>query len=147
MIGAPSCLCGPACADRLSSFLQRHLLTRAYTQVSDAVLRGLYEAFQDVRTADAEEVKSFASLLEELHQSGYVREDRDWSKPVMNLDTHLEDIRDSIRIHAIHEYTAKTTELFSQISPNELVPLVQLIDWIEKGAKSLDRSYPSPLLE
>ncbi len=109
-------------------------------------MRGLYEAVQDIRAAEPDEARSFAGVIEELHASGHVRQDRDASRDPVDLDLFLEDIKDSIRIHAIHEYTAKTTELFSQPEANEIIPLVYLVDWLEKGAKHLDRAYPGPLL-
>ena len=110
-------------------------------------MRGLYEAFQDVRAADPDEVASFATLIEEIRSSSLVRKERSLEQEVVDLEQHLEDVKDSIRIHAIHEYTAKTTELFSQQSENEIVPLVHLVDWLEKGAKHLDRTYPNPILK
>ncbi len=49
-----------------------------------------------------------------------------------------------MRIHGHPRITAKTTELFSQVVANEVVPLVSALDWLEKGAKRLDKKYPEP---
>lgn len=85
-------------------------------------------------------------MVEELHSSSLVREDRRLEGKIVELDKHVEELKDSIRITAIHEYTAKTTDLFSQVVPNEVIPLVALIEWLEKGAQRLDRRYQEPLL-
>ncbi|ELQ32482.1 hypothetical protein OOU_Y34scaffold01130g1, partial [Pyricularia oryzae Y34] len=85
-------------------------------------------------------------MLQDLHSSGFVRRDKRLDAEPVAIESHLEELKDAIRIMAIHEYTAKTTELFSQVVTNEVVPLVQLLDWLEKGAKRLDKRYPEPVL-
>ncbi|KAE8229615.1 hypothetical protein CF326_g5412 [Tilletia indica] len=62
----------------------------------------------------------------------------------IQLERHIEELKDAVRITAIHEYTARTTELFGQILPddsNEIVPLLELRDWLESGAKSLSKRW------
>ncbi|KAK0540304.1 hypothetical protein OC835_000707 [Tilletia horrida] len=62
----------------------------------------------------------------------------------VDLERHIEELRDAVRITAIHEYTARTTELFGQILPddsNEIAPLLELRDWLETGAKRLSKRW------
>ncbi|KAE8245858.1 hypothetical protein A4X06_0g5368 [Tilletia controversa] len=62
----------------------------------------------------------------------------------IDLERHVEEVKDAVRITAIHEYTARTTELFGQIIPedsNEIIPLLELRDWLESGAKKLSKRW------
>ncbi|EPQ30696.1 uncharacterized protein PFL1_01597 [Pseudozyma flocculosa PF-1] len=125
---------------------ERRLLVRVYSSLFESFVRFLYETFQDIHNVEPEEVEPYFSMIQELHQSGHVRADKDLHREPVELERHVEELKDAIRIMAIHEYTAKTTELFSQIVANEVVPLVQLIDWLEKGAQRIDKRYPEPVL-
>ncbi|PWN26305.1 hypothetical protein BDZ90DRAFT_51811 [Jaminaea rosea] len=122
------------------------LLVRTCSALFDSFLRYIYEAFQDIHNVDPEEIAPYVAMTEELHESSLVRTNHDANGSVVEMERHVEELKDGIRIMAIHEYTAKTTELFSQAVDNEVVPLVQLLDWLEKGAKRLDKRYPQPLL-
>ncbi|CAO1615966.1 unnamed protein product [Parajaminaea phylloscopi] len=122
------------------------LLIRTCSTLFESFLRFLYEAFQDIHNVDPQEIHPYVAMAEELHESQLVRTNHDVNGPPVELERHVEELRDGIRIMAIHEYTAKTTELFSQAVDNEVVPLVQLLDWLEKGAKRLDKRYPEPIL-
>ncbi|CAO1632045.1 unnamed protein product [Sympodiomycopsis kandeliae] len=121
------------------------LLIRTCSSLFDSFLRSVYDAFQDLHNVDPEEFQPYVTLTEELHSAQLVRTNHDVNGTVVELDRHLEELKDSLRIVAIHEYTAKTTEIFSQAVDNEIVPLIQLLDWLEKGAKRLDKRYPQPL--
>lgn len=121
------------------------LLVRIFSSLFDSFLRSIYEAFQDLHNVDPEDIQPYVVMAEELHASQLVRTNQDSNGPVVEMDRHTEELKDGIRIMAIHEYTAKTTELFSQAVDNEVVPLIQLIDWLQKGAKRLDKRYPDPI--
>lgn len=122
------------------------LLVRSCSGLFESFLRSLYEALQDVHNVDPQDITPYVAMAEELHESHLVRTNHDVNGAPVELERHVEELRDGIRIMAIHEYTAKTTELFSQAVDNEVVPLVQLLDWLEKGAKRLDKRYPEPIL-
>lgn len=124
----------------------RRLLFTSAAALFDSCIRLIHEAFQDLHNVEVEEVQPFVSLVEELHGAGLVRTDADPSGSVVDLDGYAEDLKDRIRILAIHEYTAKTTDIFSQQIDNEVLPLLELLEWIEKGAKRMDKKYPEPLL-
>ncbi|SPO32406.1 uncharacterized protein UTRI_02963 [Ustilago trichophora] len=121
-------------------------LVKLYTGLFESFLRYLYETFQDIHNVETEEIQPYLVMVQDLHATGFVRRDRRLDAEAVALENHVEELKDAIRIMAIHEYTAKTTELFSQIVVNEVVPLVQLLDWLEKGAKRLDKRYPEPIL-
>ncbi|PWN50695.1 hypothetical protein IE53DRAFT_82315 [Violaceomyces palustris] len=121
-------------------------LVRSYSSLFDSFARFLYEAFQDIHNVDAEEVEPYMTMIQEIHATGLVKTNKDLDGECVDFDKHVEEFKDAIRIMAIHEYTAKTTELFSQVVPNEIVPLVQLLEWVEKGAKRVDKKYPEPVL-
>ncbi|TKY85972.1 hypothetical protein EX895_004797 [Sporisorium graminicola] len=121
-------------------------LVRLYTALFESFLRYLYETFQDIHSVEAEEIQPYLIMIQDLHATGFVRKNRRLEAETVALESHVEELKDAVRIMAIHEYTAKTTELFSQVVVNEVVPLVQLLDWLEKGAKRLDKRYPEPLL-
>ncbi|SJX66223.1 uncharacterized protein SRS1_10892 [Sporisorium reilianum f. sp. reilianum] len=121
-------------------------LVKLYTSLFESFLRYLYETFQDIHNVETEEVQPYLVMIQDLHATGFVRSDRRLEAEAVALESHVEELKDAVRIMAIHEYTAKTTELFSQVVVNEVVPLVQLLDWLEKGAKRLDKRYPEPLL-
>ena len=122
-------------------------LVKLYTSLSESFLRYLYEAFQDLHNVEPDEIQPYLLLLQDLHATGFVRNERRLEAETIALESHVEELKDAVCIMAIHQYTAKTTELFSQIVTNEVVPLVQLLDWLEKGAKRLDKKYPEPLLQ
>ncbi|GAC98569.1 cytoplasm protein [Pseudozyma hubeiensis SY62] len=122
-------------------------LVKLYTSLFESFLRYLYETFQDIHDVETDEIQPYLTMVQDLHATGLVRKDRRLEADVVALESHVEELKDAVRIMAIHEYTAKTTELFSQVVANEVVPLVQLLDWLEKGAKRLDKKYPEPLLE
>ncbi|KAN0065532.1 hypothetical protein ACQY0O_001369 [Thecaphora frezii] len=124
---------------------QRHLV-RVYSSLFETFIRFLYETFQDIHNVEPEEVEPYFTMIQELHQSGHVRADKELHREPVELEKHVEELKDAIRIMAIHEYTAKTTELFSQAVSNEVVPLVQLLEWLEKGAQRIDKRYPEPVL-
>ncbi|KAJ1019951.1 hypothetical protein NDA16_004232 [Ustilago loliicola] len=126
--------------------VEQSKLVKLYTSLFESFLRYLYETFQDIHNVETEEIQPYLAMIQDLHSSGFVRRDRRLEAEPVTLESHVEELEDSIRIMAIHEYTAKTTELFSQIVTNEVVPLVQLLDWLEKGAKKLDKRYPEPVL-
>lgn len=126
--------------------VEQSKLVKLYTLLFESFLRYLYETFQDIHNIETEEIQPYLAMIQDLHSSGFVRRDRQLEAEPVTLESHVEELKDAIRIMAIHEYTAKTTELFSQIVTNEVVPLVQLLDWLEKGAKRLDKRYPEPVL-
>nr|CDI56491.1 cytoplasm protein [Melanopsichium pennsylvanicum 4] len=121
-------------------------LIKLYTGLFESFLRYLYETFQDIHNAETEEIQPYLVMIQDLHSTGFVRTDKRFEAEPVTLESHVEELKDAIRIMAIHEYTAKTTELFSSAVTNEVVPLVQLLDWLEKGAKRLDKRYPEPVL-
>lgn len=122
------------------------LLVKTSSALFESFLRYLYEALQDIHNVDPTEIAPYVALTEELHASQLVRTNQDVKGTPIDLDRHVEELKDGIRIAAIHEYTTKTTELFSQVVENEIVPLVQLVDWLERNAKRLDKKYKEPLL-
>ncbi|PWN34293.1 uncharacterized protein FA14DRAFT_168557 [Meira miltonrushii] len=124
----------------------RRLLFSCTCSLFDSCIRFIHDAFQDLQNIDVDEVQPFVSLVTELHDAGLVRTDADPSGEVVDLDGYAEDLKDRIRILAIHDYTAKTTDIFSQRIDNEVAPLLDLLDWIEKGAKKMDKKYPDPIL-
>ncbi len=126
--------------------LDQTSLVRLYTALFESFIRFLYETFQDIHNVETEEIQPYLTMLQDLHSSGFVRRDKRLDAEPVAIESHVEELKDAIRIMAIHEYTAKTTELFSQVVTNEVVPLVQLLDWLEKGAKRLDKRYPEPVL-
>lgn len=99
-----------------------------------------------MHNVDPEDIQPYVQMLQDIHQSNLVQFKKDVNGSQLNLEKHLEELQDGIRIMAIHEYTAKTTELFSQVVDNEIVPLVQLLEWLEKGAKRIDKRFPEPIL-
>ncbi|CEH19367.1 GRAM DOMAIN-CONTAINING PROTEIN 4 [Ceraceosorus bombacis] len=125
-------------------------LVKVCTSLFESFMRFIHEAFQDMHNVDPEDVQPYLALISDLHESGLVRADGQLEGEILDMSRFVEDLKDRIRIMAIHEYTAKTTDLFSQIVDNEIVPLVQLLDWlldwVEKGAKKIDRKYPEPVL-
>lgn len=121
-------------------------LVKLCTSLFESFMRYTHEAFQDMHNVDPEDVQPYLTLITDLHESGLVRADGQLEGEILDMARFVEDLKDRIRIMAIHEYTAKTTDLFSQIVDNEIVPLVQLLDWVEKGAKRIDRKYPEPVL-
>ena len=125
---------------------EQRQLVHVYGSLFETFLRFLYETFQDIHNVPRDEVEPYLDMLNEVHQSGFVRRNKDLHAEVVELEHHVEELKDAIRIMAIHEYTAKTTELFSQVVPNEVVPLVQLLEWLEKGAQRIDKRYPEPVL-
>lgn len=122
------------------------VLVRTCSTLFESFLRSLYEAFQDLHNIDPQDITPYVAMAEELYESQLVRVNHDVNGPPVELARSVEELKDGIRIMAIHEYTAKTTELFSQAVENEIVPLVQLLDWLEKGAKRLDKRYREPIL-
>ncbi|CCF48018.1 hypothetical protein NDA11_000538 [Ustilago hordei] len=126
--------------------LEQSTLVKLFTSLFESFLRYLYETFQDIHNVETEEIQPYLAIIQDLHSSGFVRRDRRLEAEPVTLESHVEELKDAIRIMAIHDYTAKTTELFSQIVTNEVVPLVQLLNWLEKGAKKLDKRYPEPIL-
>lgn len=122
------------------------LLVLCFSCLFESFLRLIYESLQDLHNVDADEVRSYVAMTEGLYETQLVRTNHDANGSIVALDKHTEELKDGIRIMAIHDYTAKTTELFSQRIDNEVIPLVQLIDWLEKGAKRLDKKYPEPIL-
>lgn len=123
------------------------LLHSDATALFESFLRYIHDAFQDLHNVPLEEIRPFIELIEEMHDSGFVKIGGDPSNSVISLDTYAEDLKDRIRIMAIHEYTEMTTDLFSQQIDNEVAPLLALVDWIEKGAKTLDTTYPESIFE
>ena len=123
----------------------RALLCSAFTALFDSFMRFIHEAFQDIHNIEADEIQPYIALVQDLHASGLVKQDGDADGESVELDRYAEDLKDRIRIMAIHEYTAKTTDLFSARIDNEVVPLVELLDWIEKGAKRIDKRYSEPV--
>jgi hypothetical protein len=121
------------------------LLCTSYASLFQSFMRFIHEAFQDIHNVEVEDVQPYIALVQELHASGLVRESGTPDGPVIDLDQYSEDLKDRIRIMAIHDYTAKTTDLFSYRVDNEVVPLAQLLDWIEQGAKRIDKRYPEPV--
>nr|QBH67539.1 C2 domain protein [Ustilago esculenta] len=121
-------------------------LVKLYTSLFESFLRYLYETFQVIHSVETDEIRPYLVLIQDLHATGYVRRDKRLEAEPIALENHVEELKDAIRIMAIQEYTSKTTELFSQVVMNEVVPLVQLLDWLEKGAKRLDKRYPEPVL-
>ncbi|PWY98873.1 hypothetical protein BCV70DRAFT_201660 [Testicularia cyperi] len=126
--------------------LDQKLLVRVYSSLFESFLRFLYETFQDIHNVEPDEIQPYISMVQDIHSSGFVRQDKRLDALPVPLDNHVEELKDAIRIMAIHEYTAKTTELFSQVVTNEVVPLVELLEWLEKGAKRMDKRYPEPVL-
>ncbi|KAK0552209.1 hypothetical protein OC846_001890 [Tilletia horrida] len=64
----------------------------------------------------------------------------------VNLDKHIEELRDAVQIAAINQYAERTAELFGQILPpdsNEIQPLLELRDWLESRAKKLNKRWGS----
>jgi hypothetical protein len=124
----------------------RALLVRIYSALFVSFLRYITDAFQDIQNVEPSEVQPYLDLVTDLHGSGLVREGGRLELEPVELDRYVEDLKDRIRIMAIHDYTAKTTDLFSQIVENEVQPLLQLLDWLEKGAKRVDKRFPEPVL-
>lgn len=123
----------------------RALLCTAYASLFHSFLRFIHEAFQDIHNVEADDVQPYIALVQELQATGLVREGGTADGPKIDLEQYAEDLKDRIRIMAIHDYTAKTTDLFSGRVDNEVVPLAQLLDWIEQGAKRIDKRYPEPV--
>ncbi|EST05967.1 Mammalian uncoordinated homology 13, subgroup, domain 2 [Kalmanozyma brasiliensis GHG001] len=121
-------------------------LVKLYTSLFESFLRYLYETFQDIHNVETDDIQPYLAMVQDLHATGFVRQDKRLEAEAIALESHVEELKDAIRIMAIHEYTSKTTELFSEVVTNEVVPLVQLLDWLEKGAKRLDKRYPEPIL-
>ncbi|UZJ54161.1 hypothetical protein CBS101457_003481 [Exobasidium rhododendri] len=121
------------------------LLCNAYTSLFESFMRFVHEAFQDIHNVEAEEIQPYIALIQDLHGSGLVKRDGKVEGESVELHQYAEDLKDRIRIMAIHEYTAKTTDLFSQAIENEVIPLLDLLEWIEKNAKRIDKRYPEPI--
>lgn len=125
----------------------RKLLVLTYTALFDSFMRFIHDALQDILNIEADELHPYIGLVEELSGTGLVKDEGKLDGEEVNLQRYAEDLKDRIRIMAIHEYTAKTTDLFSQTVNNEVVPLVELLEWIEKGAKRLDKRYKDPIFD
>lgn len=123
-----------------------NLLHADASSLFDSFFRFINEAFQDLANVDVGEVQPFVVLIEELHASGLVKEDSQYTGEKVNLVQYTEDLKDRIRIMAIHEYTSRTTDLFSHQIENEVLPFLELLNWIESGAKKMDKKYPEPIL-
>jgi hypothetical protein len=123
------------------------LLCSTFASLFDSFMRFIHEAFQDIHNVEKDEIQPYIALIQDLHGSGLVKKNGNHEEEGVDLSQYAEDLKDRIRIMAIHDYTAKTTDLFSQPIDNEIIPLIDLLDWIEKGAKRIDKRYPEPIFE
>jgi hypothetical protein len=58
---------------------------------------------------------------------------------------NLDEIANVIRQQAFELYSTMTTEVFSADSPNEVEPLLTIIDWVEKQGKLALKRFPKSI--
>ncbi|KAK0544103.1 hypothetical protein OC845_005781 [Tilletia horrida] len=135
---------------------ERDLLSSSLNQSFRSVVRWLYDAFQDPSDADVEQVHQHATFVLQLHSTGMLFEPAapnlqgssqgqiPLDRTAVDLDKHIEEWKDAVKIGAINMYAEQTAALFGKVLPpgsNVVRPLLELCDWVTSRAKILNKQW------
>ncbi|KAK0545280.1 hypothetical protein OC846_005734 [Tilletia horrida] len=137
---------------------ERDLLSISLNRSFRSVVRWLYNELQDPFGVDVEQATLHLTFLQDIHSTGLLFEPPDpnltassqermpLSFTAVNINKHIEELKDAVQIGAINMYAEHTAELFGKVLPpgsNEVKPLLELCDWVTSRAKILEKQWNS----
>jgi hypothetical protein len=78
-------------------------------------------------------------VLEEVTRAGLLE------RYNVDVNSQIAVLGDQVRTVAMHEYTDKKHDIFSQPGVNRALPVLLMTDYLEKQAKLLEKRFPEPL--
>lgn len=111
-----------------------------FHKIFNDILGRFYGSLDRLAGLKYEHIAPFIEILEEIMRTGLLES--------YNIDVNgqIAVLADPIRTAAMHEYTDKKHDEFSQPGVNRALPLLFMTDYLEKQAKLLEKRFPEPLL-
>ncbi|KZO97576.1 hypothetical protein CALVIDRAFT_479858 [Calocera viscosa TUFC12733] len=115
-------------------------LANVYGSLFNLFLGSLYHALDDIPALKMENIAPYLTVLEAIQDSHVIER--------YNLDirARVSDLVERVKIIATHRYTEKSNELNSQAGVNRALPLLMILEWMDKNTKTLNKRFPEPLL-
>jgi len=126
---------------RLSNSYQAEFLVSTHGSLFSIFLAAIYHAMDAIPTLKQAEVMPFVAILEQIKGSGLL------DRFDVDIIARIDDIKDRVRIVAAEKYDLKFKELQAAPGVNRALPMLLMTDELENGAKTLDKRFPTPILE
>lgn len=110
------------------------------SRLFDALLRNFYETLSEQQSAQA--VTSAVQAIESLTEMALFDE----AVPVDDLDNRFEELRSAVRRASEYLYSQKREAEMVQHPELSLLPFFNVLEWIKRTTKTLDKNYRQPLL-
>ncbi|WFC97889.1 hypothetical protein MYAM1_000611 [Malassezia yamatoensis] len=133
---------GQNCQDWSKQDLQA--LHRGLSSLADSLLRNVYAQFQAVDEASLDDLRPTLELVEQaeaIRTTLALECDQSSSSSGWR-----EELMEALRVNAIQNYTAKTTELFNAEQVGAIDVFSRLLNWIHAKVKALDQKLPKTIL-
>ncbi|KAG9306366.1 hypothetical protein G9A89_018249 [Geosiphon pyriformis] len=118
----------------------RKELVSVYWDIHGSLLRFLWEALQHLYKIKTSTFEPAFFLLNEIYESELFRQ------AFPDISASYETIREGVGKVAVTEFQKRREEVFAQQEENELIPLIDLSQWIQTQIEKLSKKYPMPLM-
>ncbi|EJU00294.1 hypothetical protein DACRYDRAFT_54447 [Dacryopinax primogenitus] len=115
-------------------------LASVYGNLFNLFLGSLYHTLDDIPALKIDTVAPYLTVLEAIQESTLIER--------YNLDirARVSDIVERVKAISAHRYTEKMNELSPQAGVNRAMPLLFILDWMDKNTKVLNKRFPQALL-
>ncbi|KAG6857032.1 hypothetical protein H0H87_010705 [Tephrocybe sp. NHM501043] len=115
-------------------------LSSVYASLFNVFLSSLYHCMDALPNLKPSEVEPYLAVLEQVQSSGLLERFH------VDINARLTDVQHRIREVSAHFYESKMQELQKAPGVNRALPLLLMMDELEKSAKLLDKRFPEPIL-
>ncbi|KAG0145343.1 hypothetical protein CROQUDRAFT_658787 [Cronartium quercuum f. sp. fusiforme G11] len=117
------------------------MISKTMSSLFDTLLRRVYEAIQSI--VDSKPTDDLADLLNTLI---LVYESEPFQM-ITDLEQRFHEFTEAVTELYDRLYAIKSNELFARDRPNDIVPFLDLIAWLNSSSSRLNKRFKQPLLE
>lgn len=117
------------------------MIIKTMSSLFDTLLRRVYEAVQS--TVDGKPTDDLPNILDTLM---LVYESEPFQM-ISDLEQRFLEFTEAITQLYDRLYTIKSNELFARERPNDIVPFLELISWLNSSSSRLNKRFKQPILD
>ena len=104
-------------------------------------LASVYHAMEVLHDLKKADLLPYLEVLSQVKETGLLE------RFDVDIIARVQDVKERVRVLGGHWYERRTQELQSAPGVNRALPLLLMIDDLEKHGKALDKRFPDPILQ
>jgi hypothetical protein len=121
--------------------VQTEYLVNVYGGLVSTFLASIYHAMEVLPDLKKDDILAYLDVFTQVKETGLLE------RFDVDIVARVQDIKERVRILAMHWFQLRIQELQSAPGVNRALPLLLMTEDLEKHAKALDKRFPDPILQ